>query len=108
MTDEPEGPPSREPSREDEDPSTAAQLGRYTGHGLTLAASTAFFTWVGDWLDERLGTAPVLVIVGAFVGFGAGFYSMYRQLVSPPSDSKEKPDPPDSGPEAPRGSAGPG
>lgn len=59
------------------------EVGRYAGHGLTIALSTALFAWAGDWLDGRLGTAPLFVIVGVFVGFGAGFYSMYRQLVSP-------------------------
>lgn len=61
--------------------SLAGELGRHAGHGLTLAAATALFAWLGTLADERLGTEPLLVVVGAFVGFSAGFYSMYRQLV---------------------------
>ena len=61
--------------------SLAGELGRHAGHGLTLAAATALFAWLGTLADERLGTEPLLVVVGALVGFGAGFYSMYRQLV---------------------------
>ncbi len=61
-------------------PAVAGQLGRYAGHGLTMALSTALFAWLGSWADGRLGTGPVFVVAGVFVGFGAGFYSMMRQL----------------------------
>lgn len=63
----------------------AAQLGRYTGFGLTIGLSTALFAWLGTLIDERLRTEPLFVIVGAFLGFGAGFYSMYWRLVLHPS-----------------------
>jgi F0F1-type ATP synthase assembly protein I len=59
----------------------AGELGRHAGHGLTLAAATALFAWLGLQADERLGTGPLLVVVGAALGFGTGFYSMYRALV---------------------------
>ena len=77
-------PPDR-PSSEEEaggsGPQTLpAALGRYAGHGMTIALSTAAFAWGGVWLDDRLGTEPVFVIIGVFVGFGAGFYSMYREI----------------------------
>lgn len=35
----------------------------------------------GNWLDGRFGTKPLFVLLGVFVGFGAGFYSMYSRLV---------------------------
>lgn len=57
------------------------QLGRYAGHGLTIGLSTALFAWLGSLLDGRLGTEPLFVIVGSFLGMGAGFVSMYRHLV---------------------------
>lgn len=79
------GGPRESPDPGDRGPAgsgTAAELGRYAGHGLTIALSTALFAWVGVWVDERLHTAPLFVTVGVFVGFGAGFYSMYRDLVS--------------------------
>jgi F0F1-type ATP synthase assembly protein I len=63
---------------------TLAELGRYSGHGLTLGLSTALFAWLGSLADERLHTGPLFVIVGMLAGFGTGFYSMYRQLVIAP------------------------
>lgn len=77
-------PPDRPPDDEDAGgtgPNTLpSELGRYAGHGMTIALSTAAFAWGGVWLDDRLGTEPVFVLVGVFVGFGAGFYSMYRDI----------------------------
>jgi F0F1-type ATP synthase assembly protein I len=61
-----------------------AELGRYSGHGLTLGLSTALFAWLGALVDERLHTGPLFVMLGTFSGFGTGFYSMYRQLVIEP------------------------
>ncbi|MFQ5747568.1 MAG: AtpZ/AtpI family protein [Gemmatimonadota bacterium] len=68
-------PAHREPRK------TLPEVGRYSGYGLTIALSTALFAWLGKLLDERFRTGPLFVIVGTFVGFGASFYSMYRQLV---------------------------
>ena len=67
------------------------QLGRYSGHGLTLGLSTALFAWLGSLADERLHTGPLFVLLGTFIGFGGGFYAMYRQLVLDPR-SKAKDD----------------
>jgi len=55
--------------------------GRYAGLGLQLAASIGLFLWLGWLADHRLGTTPLFTIVGAFVGAGGGFYSLYRQLI---------------------------
>lgn len=60
---------------------SARQLGELAGFGLTMALATALFAWLGSLMDERLGTKPLFVLLGAFVGFGAGFYSMYSRLV---------------------------
>ncbi len=64
------------------------QLGvaNYLGHGLTWAASTLLFLWLGTVADDWLGTEPWLTLLGAFVGAGAGFYHMYHHLVIVPRD----------------------
>lgn len=58
----------------------------YLGHGLTWAASTLLFLWLGTVADDWLGTEPWLTLLGAFVGAGAGFYHMYHHLVIVPRD----------------------
>lgn len=58
--------------------------GQYMGHGLAWALSVLFFLGGGAWLDTKLGTSPVLLVIGAFVGAGAGFYSLYYHVVIEP------------------------
>jgi F0F1-type ATP synthase assembly protein I len=72
-----------------------AQLGRYSGHGLTLGLSTALFAWLGSLADERLHTGPLFVLLGTFIGFGGGFYAMYRQLVLAPRANAKEDEPPE-------------
>ncbi len=79
--------------RNETSPSTMAQVGRHAGYGITIAASAALFAWLGTLLDARLGTRPLFVVLGAFLGFGAGFYSMYRRLVLDSSQDRDE-DPP--------------
>lgn len=55
--------------------------GQYMGLGLTWALSVLLFLGGGAWLDSRLGTAPFLLIAGAFIGAGAGFYYLYYHIV---------------------------
>jgi F0F1-type ATP synthase assembly protein I len=54
------------------------------GIGFQFAAAILLFLYAGKWLDGKLGTAPLFLILGVFVGAGAGFYSMYRKLIRPP------------------------
>lgn len=58
--------------------------GQFMGLGLTWALSVLLFLGVGAWLDSKLGTGPLLLILGAFVGAGAGFYSLYYHIVIEP------------------------
>ena len=46
------------------------------------AVSLILFVLLGQWLDRRLGTAPVFLLVCVFVGAGGAFYSMYRALMA--------------------------
>ena len=57
-------------------------VGAYLGYGLTWALSTILFLLLGQQADRWLETEPVFTLIGAFVGAGAGFYYMYRQLMS--------------------------
>ncbi len=70
-----------------------AAAGQYTGYGLTWALSTLLFLLGGWWLDGKAGTAPLFMILGAFVGGGAGFYSLYRHIVVDPVEEDEDAEP---------------
>ena len=62
-------------------PSAAA----YAGVGLQFAITLLVCLFLGRWLDQRLGTAPWLLMAGVFLGAAAGIYSMYRKLVPGPN-----------------------
>lgn len=64
--------------------------GEVAGVGIQFAGAILLFLFAGRWLDERLGTSPWLLLLGVFVGAGAGFFSIYRQLVVAPRERKEK------------------
>lgn len=59
-------------------------VSRYLSAGLVWALSTLMFLFGGSWVDGKLGTAPWLTLIGAFVGAGAGFWWMIRDLVIKP------------------------
>jgi F0F1-type ATP synthase assembly protein I len=61
-----------------------AGIGRYSGFGLTWALAVLLFGGVGLWLDSKLGTEPIFLIAGSFLGAGAGFYYLYYHLVIEP------------------------
>jgi hypothetical protein len=71
-----------DPKREQKGPA----LGDVLGYGLTWALSTVAFLLVGSALDRWLGLKPVLTLLGAFIGAGAGFYTMYHRLVIAPRE----------------------
>lgn len=76
-----------EPEREST--GSASQIAHYGGYGITLGLAIALFAWLGTLLDARLGTKPLFVLVGTFVGFGGGFYRMIRDLTAKPDGSNE-------------------
>jgi ATP synthase protein I len=55
--------------------------GAAAGMGLQFAVSVVLFLLAGQWLDNKLGTAPLFLMVFVFVGAGASFYSIYRKLM---------------------------
>jgi ATP synthase protein I len=61
---------------------SAPSASEFAGIGLQFAVSIVLFVYAGQWLDRRLGTGPLFLIVGVFVGAAGSFYSMYRKLMA--------------------------
>ena len=55
---------------------------RLMGLGLQFVVAILLCLYAGMWLDARLHTAPWLMLIGAILGASAGFYSMFRVLMS--------------------------
>ncbi len=77
---------------------------------MTFAVAVALFAWLGHLLDDRLGTDPLFLIVGAMLGVLGGFVHVVHELApdllpfrkrgkqpppgeSPPEDAGEEPPP---------------
>ena len=79
---DPERPLKPEPGSErPSSPSSMAGAGAVTGMGLQFAISILLFLLAGQWIDRKLGTAPLFLMVFVFVGAGGSFYSIYRKLM---------------------------
>jgi F0F1-type ATP synthase assembly protein I len=74
---DPRQPAGREP---------AANFGRYAGLGIQYALTIALLAGIGAWLDGKWETTPWCLVVGAVLGFVAGFVNLVRAV--PSSKSK--------------------
>jgi ATP synthase protein I len=69
-------------------PGAIRSAGPLIGSGIQLATSVVVMFFLGRWLDDRFGTSPWLMIVGTFLGLGAGLFSFIKTIIT--MDSKEK------------------
>lgn len=64
------------------------------GHlGLVMAASVVAGFLLGHYLDEMLGTAPVLTIILLLAGIAGGLVAVYRLVmrnVTPPHSDRDQ------------------
>jgi len=103
MTDEPKRSDGPEKGSAEASPDPLAKLrtgghggsirgaGQYAGLGLQFAVAILVCLYLGDWLDGRLGTGPLFLVLGVFVGAGAAFYSIYKKVMGDTRDKSEKP-----------------
>ncbi len=54
---------------------------RLVGVGFFIGGSIVLGVVVGLWLDSKLNTEPILVIVGLILGIIVAFYGVYRMLL---------------------------
>lgn len=64
--------------------------------GLTLAISVLLGFFLGRWVDSKLNTTPIFLLIGIFWGFGGSFYSLYLQVkrLQEKQDKEDKSDKP--------------
>jgi len=54
---------------------------RLTGVGFFIGGSIVLGVVAGRWLDSRLDTSPILILVGLLLGIVVAFYGVYRMLL---------------------------
>ena len=56
--------------------------------GLSFAVTVIAFGALGWYADQKLSTTPLLLILGAFVGFAGGLISMVKRV--PPARRRDE------------------
>ena len=56
-------------------------LALFSEIAIVLLVTTLLGVLTGYWLDQRLGTLPLLAVVGMLAGFGLGGVGVYRLIV---------------------------
>lgn len=52
------------------------------GLGMQFFVALIAFVYLGNWVDRRLGTAPIFLLFGLFFGGGGTFFLSYRRLTA--------------------------
>ncbi len=65
-------------------------LSDYLGIGLQIAASFAFFVFLGYWADTKLGTSPLLLLAGVLVGMAGMALVLMKTVRQADRERKER------------------
>jgi ATP synthase protein I len=57
-----------------------AYLALFSEIAIILLVTTLLGVLAGYWLDQRVGTLPVLTVVGMLAGFGLGGVGVWRLI----------------------------
>jgi len=66
------------------------EIGFYTDLGLRYAIAIIAFLGLGYFIDIKTGLKPTFTLIGVFFGASAGFYSLYRSLISHVNRNEKK------------------
>ena len=56
------------------------EVGPYLDLGMRMALSLVLGVFGGLWLDRKIHTTPLFLIIGFFLGAITGFWSIYRTV----------------------------
>lgn len=59
----------------------AQALAMITQLGITMVVCIGAGVWFGGWLDGKLGTHGICLIVFILIGVAAGFMNVYKMLM---------------------------
>ncbi len=54
----------------------------YAGMGVQFVVAILLCLYAGRWVDAKLGTGPLFLVVGVFVGAAAGFWAILRRVAA--------------------------
>lgn len=74
-----------------EAPKTQDSPWRYAGLGFEFLAALMVGLFLGQWIDQKLGSEPWAMIIGVFSGGAAAIYDMYRRSMAELERDRSKP-----------------
>ncbi len=54
------------------------EIGPYFDLGMRFALSIVIFAAIGFWIDKKLNTIPVFLMIGFLLGATVGFWTIYK------------------------------
>ncbi len=66
------------------------EVAPYLDLGLRFAAAATLFGLLGYWVDGKLHTTPMFLIIGVMLGAAGGFVNIYRTVTRLTEEEKRK------------------
>ena len=66
-----------------------AKAGAFINIGFQFAASIAVGRFGGLWIDGKLSTTPLFLIIGILLGIASGFHSIYKATTGDQQDRND-------------------
>jgi F0F1-type ATP synthase assembly protein I len=66
------------------------EFGPFLTLGIQLALTVVIFFFVGRWLDEKLDTAPWLMLAGLLAGIAGGMIKFFRTVSGLDGDTPKR------------------
>ena len=57
------------------------EIGPYLGLGTRLAATVLLMFFLGRWVDSKINSTPIFILVCTFLGASAGIYNFIKSTL---------------------------
>jgi F0F1-type ATP synthase assembly protein I len=71
-------------------PSISRSLTPFLTMGFQLAAAVVLFFFIGNWIDNKFGVAPIGKLVGVVIGSTGGFIKFFKTVASITADEEKQ------------------
>ena len=71
-------------------PSFSRNFAPFLTMGFQLAAAVLIFFFLGQWIDNKFGIAPIGTLGGILVGCTGGFIKFFKTVASISADEKKQ------------------
>jgi len=58
--------------------------------GISMALPVFLGVYGGNWLDQKIGTSGIFLLLGILLGVGTSFMNLYKIAISRSNDKRKK------------------